>query len=102
VFDAVFSCPIEAIPSRTSLAQESRFAENAKVLRDRRSRHLRESCRDLDHRKLPRGDETQYLAPVRLGDRFQGEIGSQCYSRKGCGFPDSANAFRRPTIWPHV
>ena len=73
------------------------------MLRDRRPRDGRESRGDLDHRKLPRTDEPEDLAPMRLGDRSEGEVRNQrVYSRKGCGLPDSANAFSRPTICPQV
>jgi cell fate regulator YaaT (PSP1 superfamily) len=72
------------------------------MLRDRRPRDGRKTRGDLDDRQLVRADQPQDLAPVRLRDSPQGEVGAQCYSRNGCGRPDSTNALSRPTTWPHV
>jgi hypothetical protein len=53
------------------------------VLRDGRSGDVGESRGDLDDRKLARSDEAQDLAPMRLRDGTQGEVGAQDYSRNG-------------------
>ena len=72
------------------------------MLRDRGPGDARESRRDLDDGQLPIADESQDLAPMRLRDGPQGDVGAQGYSRKGCGWPDSTNALSRPTTWPQV
>lgn len=72
------------------------------MLRDRRPGDGRKAGRDLDDGKLLRADQPQDLAPVRLRDRPQGDVGAQGYSRNGCGRPDSTNALSRPTTCPHV
>jgi hypothetical protein len=73
------------------------------MLRDRGSRHRRKPRGDLDDGKLPGPNEPQDLAPVGLGDRAQREVRTwTSYSRNGCGFPDSTNAFSRPTTCPQV
>jgi hypothetical protein len=77
LFDAILPRAVEAIPSGTSPAQEPGVAENAQMLRDRRPRDVRKSSGDLDDGKLPRADEPQDLAPMRLGDGFEGEVREQ-------------------------
>jgi len=73
------------------------------MLGDRRPRDGRKSRRDLDDRKLPCPDEPENLASMWLGDGAEGEVRAQAsYSRNGCGFPDSTNAFSRPTTCPQV
>ena len=72
------------------------------MLRYRGPGDTRESRRDLDDGQLPFADESHDLAPMRLRDGPQGDVGAQDYSRKGCGWPDSTNALSRPTTWPHV
>jgi hypothetical protein len=72
------------------------------MLGDRRPRDGWKTRRDLHDGQLVRADEPQDLAPMRLGDRAQRDVGPQGYSRNGCGLPDSTNALSRPTTCPHV
>jgi hypothetical protein len=72
------------------------------MLGDRRPRDGWKTRRDLHDGQLVRADEPQDLAPMRLRDRPQRDVGAQRYSRNGCGRPDSTNALSRPTTCPHV
>lgn len=47
------------------------------MLRDRGSGDRGKPRRDLDDRQLPRADESQDLAAMRLRDRAQGDVRGQ-------------------------
>src|SRR2546428_6341332 len=101
-FDAILARAIETVPSRASHAEQARVTKYAQMLRYGRPGDSRESRRYFDDGQLLRADESQDLAPVRLGAGPQGEVGAQDYSRNGCGRPDSTDGLSLPTTWPQV
>jgi hypothetical protein len=95
--NAILARAVETVPSRASHAEQPGVAQNTQVLRDGRPGDGRESRSDLDDGQFLRADQPQDLAPMRLRDGAQGDVGAQGYSRNGCGRPDSMNALSRPT-----